>query len=76
MLVNNLGFAAYLLLKDYKLLSNPELDPLSNRFLFNFEIEDEKCKSLLYEYSISDFAKFDGFVLNLKRMLPRPKRGF
>lgn len=74
--ISNLGFAAYLLLKGYKLIGNPELDKASNRFIFNFEINKERHKELLYEYSMGDFAKFDSFVLNLKRMLPRPKRSF
>ena len=35
------------------------------------DIEEEANKQLLHEYSTGDFAKFDSYIVNLKRMLPR-----
>jgi hypothetical protein len=70
MRVSNLGYAAYLMLKDYKLLDTPTRTE-DGKFNFNFEIDEELNKKLLHKYSISDFSKFDNYLVTLKRMLPR-----
>lgn len=69
-MITNLGFAAFLMLKNYKLVESPSRDE-DGKFLFKFEIEEEDNKILLHEYSTGDFAKFDSCLVNLKRMLPR-----
>lgn len=68
--ITNLGFAAFLMMRQYKLIESPTIDK-DKRFIFKFEIEDNICKKLFYEYSTGDFAKFDSCIVNLKRMLPR-----
>lgn len=70
MLITNLGFTAFLLLNKYKLTGAPTRD-LDGKFIFPIDIEQEDHDRLLMEYTQSDFSKFDSFVVNLKRMLPR-----
>ena len=69
-MVTNLGYAAYLMLKGYRLIEPPSRDK-DKKFIFKFDIEEEANKQLLHEYSTGDFAKFDSYIVNLKRMLPR-----
>lgn len=70
MLITNLGFAAFLLLKGYKLTGQPNRD-LDGKFLFPIDITKEDHDRLMMEYTQSDYSKFDSFVVNLKRLLPR-----
>lgn len=70
MMISNLGFAAYLMLYDFKLDGTPEKDT-SGKFIFRFIIDEDVHDKLMKNYYNSDFAKFDSILVNLKRMLPR-----
>ena len=65
---SNLGFAAFLMLKGYVLVSQPMRDA-QNKFLFCFNINQEVANNLYYEYLNSEFNKFDNNVVTLKRTL-------
>lgn len=69
-MVSNLGYAAYLMLKGFKLLDTPTRTSYGN-FQFKFDITEDMNKALLHEYSTGDFSKFDAYLVTLKRMLPR-----
>ncbi len=59
MKINELGFAAFLIVKGYKLKSHESGN-------FHFETEESE-ESLRVEWVNSDFAKFDKVILDLKR---------
>lgn len=69
-MTTNLGYAAYLMLRGFKLTEPPSRDE-TGKFQFNFKIDEERDKVMLHSYSIGDFAKFDSCIVNLKRMIPR-----
>jgi hypothetical protein len=68
--VNNLGFAAYLVMLGHNLSRTPERDK-NGKFIFNIEVEEDKSKELFLKYSTSRYCKFDAILMNLKRMMPR-----
>jgi len=68
--VNNLGFAAYLLLLGRNLLRPPYRD-IEGRFVFEVDIEEESGKQKFHEYSSSGYAEFDAKLVMLKKMLRR-----
>lgn len=59
MKINELGFAAFLIVKGIKLVSHKD-------GYFHFETEESE-ESLRVEWVNSDFAKFDKVILDLKR---------
>ena len=69
-MISNLGYAAFLMVEDFKLIESPSRDG-DGKFVFNFDITEEKEKEMLHKYSTSKFAKFDSCLVNLKRMIPR-----
>ena len=70
MLINNLGFSAFLVLKGYELDGKPNRDKFG-KFLYPVNIEQADHDMLLREFTTSDFSRFDSIIVNLKRMLPR-----
>jgi len=69
-MITNLGFAAYLMMRGYKLLENPSRD-IDGKFQFKFDIAEERQSALLRKYANGSFARFDNQLVNLKRMIPR-----
>lgn len=67
--ITNLGYAAYLMLKGYKLLEPPSRH--DGKFIFKFTINSDINQQLFYEYTNGEFSKFDSMVVNLKKTLPR-----
>lgn len=67
--ITNLGYAAYLMLKGYKLLEPPSRK--DGKFIFKFTIETDINHKMFYEYTTGEFSKFDGMIVNLKKTLPR-----
>ena len=66
---SDLAFAAYLMLRGYKLITCDRTD--AGKFNFVFEDPAGDASSLLVEYLSSDFCKFDTNLKNLKKMLYR-----
>jgi hypothetical protein len=66
--ISNLGFAAYLMLKNKKLLAAPTKES-TGKFEFYFNLSQDEYDSFLHEYATSDFSKFDNNLINLKKML-------
>ena len=64
---SDIGIAAYLQLKKFKLLECNRLD--TGKFNFVFEDPDSQCSSVALEFLDSDFCKFDNNVRNLKKIL-------
>jgi hypothetical protein len=71
--ISNLGFAAFLMLRDKKLISSPTKE-LGGKFEFYFDIQKTEYDKLLFDYTISDFAKFDNNLINLKKMLSQERK--
>lgn len=71
MIITNLGFTAFLILKGHKLSGNANRDGKDGKFLFSIDIDNNIHDELLQEYTVSDFYKFDGIIVHLKKMLPR-----
>lgn len=67
---SNLGFAAFLMLKNYKILKPPEREE-SGRFAFFFDVQKEQLETLYFEYSTGEFQKYDNCSVTLKKMIPR-----
>ena len=64
---NDLGFAAYLIVKkNMKLVDHPIKD---NVFKFKFDISDDELNLLYLEYVSTDFCKFDRTVKWLRKLL-------
>ena len=61
----DLGLAAYLLIKNSKLLSAGRR---SNKFSFIFE-DPDKCRVHAIEYVNSDFSQFDAAIKTLKNLI-------
>lgn len=70
MLVNNLGFSAFLVLKGFKLEGKPNRDK-DGKFLFSIDIDQDKYDMMLKKFTESGYSRFDSIIVNLKRMLPR-----
>ena len=64
---SDIGIAAYLQLKGFKLTECKRLE--SGKFYFAFEDPEGKCGSMALEFLDSDFCKFDNNVRNLKKIL-------
>ena len=64
---SDIGIAAYLQLKGYKIKECRKLE--TGKFHFSFEDPNSQCPSLSLEFLESDFCKFDNNVRNLKKVL-------
>ncbi len=64
---SDIGIAAYLQLKGFKLTECKRLE--SGKFYFAFEDPAGKCAPMALEFLDSDFCKFDNNVRNLKKIL-------
>ena len=64
---SDIGIAAYLQLKKFKLVECRRLE--SGKFHFAFEDPESKCPVTALEFLDSDFCKFDNNVRNLKKIL-------
>ncbi len=64
---SDIGIAAYLQLKKFKLLECKRLE--TGKFYFAFEDPTTNCHTLALEFLDSDFCKFDNNVRNLKKIL-------
>ncbi len=64
---SDIGIAAYLQLKGFKLKECKRLE--TGKFHFSFEDLESQCPSLSLEFLESDFCKFDNNVRNLKKIL-------
>lgn len=67
---SNLGYAAYLMLRGFKLLEPPTRG-IDGKFIFKFKINEERNQTMFHSYSTGDFSKFDSNITNLKKMIPR-----
>ena len=68
--VSNLGLAAFLLMKKYKLKQTPTRES-DGKFSFVFNINKEELEKISYEYYCSEFSLYDVMLVKLKKMLPR-----
>lgn len=68
--ISNLGLAAFLLMKEYKLLQNPTRES-DGKFSFTFNVNGEELERLSYEYFSGNFSRYDNALVRLKKMLPR-----
>ena len=66
-ITSDIGIAAYLQLKKFKLVECRRLD--TGKFHFRFEDPESACPMLSLEFLDSDFCKFDNNVRNLKKVL-------
>ncbi len=64
---SDIGIAAYLQLKGFKLKDCKRLD--TGKFHFSFEDPENQGPALSLEFLDSDFCKFDNNVRNLKKIL-------
>ena len=64
---SDIGIAAYLQLRKYKLIECTRLE--SGKFHFAFEDPEGKCPTTAKEFLDSEFCKFDNNVRNLKKIL-------
>ena len=64
---SDIGIAAYLQLKGFKLKECRRLD--TGKFHFVFNDPESKCQGISLEFLDSDFCKFDNIVRNLKKIL-------
>ena len=64
---SDIGIAAYLQLKKFKLLECKRLE--TGKFYFAFEDPESKCPAAAIEFLDSDFCKFDNNVRILKKIL-------
>jgi len=71
MLINNLGFSGFLILRGYKLEGKPNRDSKDGKFLFSFNLDQDEHDNLLRQFTESDYSRFDNIIINLKRMIPR-----
>lgn len=65
----NLGYAAFLILKNYKLIEPATI--CDKKFSLKFDIDETTDRQLFKEYTNSDHSKFDAIIVNLKKSLPR-----
>lgn len=71
--ISNLGFAAFLMLREKKLLATPTKEANNGKFEFYFNLSQDEHDTLLHEYVTGDFCKFDNNLINLKKMLSGKK---
>ena len=64
---SDIGIAAYLQLKSFKLLEYKRLE--SGKFFFKFHDPEQTCSAAALEFLDSDFCKFDNNVRNLKKII-------
>mgnify|MGYP006158595707 CR=1 len=64
---SDIGIAAYLQLKAFKLVACNRLE--TGKFFFRFKDPNSECPTLSLEFLDSDFCKFDNNVRNLKKVL-------
>ena len=64
---SDIGIAAYLQLKKFKLVECKRLE--TGKFHFCFEDPESKGPAISLEFLDSDFCKFDNNVRNLKKVL-------
>ena len=64
---SDIGIAAYLQLKGFKLTTCKRLE--TGKFYFSFEDPESLGQSLSLEFLDSDFCRFDNNVRNLKKVL-------
>ena len=64
---SDIGIAAFLQLKKFKLVECRRLE--TGKFHFVFEDPESKCSSISLEFLDSDFCIFDNNVRNLKKVL-------
>ena len=64
---SDIGIAAYLQLKGYKILECKRLE--SGKFFFKFEDKNRECAQVSLKFLESDFCRFDNNVRNLKKVL-------
>ena len=64
---SDIGIAAYLQLKGFKLIECRRLE--TGKFHFVFSDQESKCTLISLEFLDSDFCKFDNNVRNLKKIL-------
>lgn len=64
---SDIGIAAYLQLRKFKLLECRRLE--SGKFFFRFDDPNVECQQKSLEFLDSDFCNFDNNVRNLKKIL-------
>jgi len=64
---SDIGIAAYLQLKGFKLKECKRLE--TGKFHFLFEDPQDNCRMISLEFLDSDFCRFDNNVRNLKKIL-------
>lgn len=64
---SDLAIAAYLMLKEYKLLEATRKS--TGKFSFVFEDPNDTCRSSAVEFLSSDCCKFDTHIKNLKKII-------
>ncbi len=66
----DLAFAAFLKVKDYKLLKAEKLNPTDRKSkrIFFFEVPQQEIDELWLEFVNSDFLKFYNAILGLKKL--------
>ncbi len=64
---SDIGIAAYLQLRGYKLLECKRLE--TGKFFFRFEDPNSECQQKSLEFLDSEFCNFDNNVRNLKKIL-------
>ena len=66
-ITSDIGIAAYLQLRGYKLVKC--FRQSTGKFHFEFEDLEDQCRQCSIEFLESDFCKFDNNVRNLKKIL-------
>jgi len=64
---SDIGIAAYLQLKKFKLVQCKRLE--TGKFYFEFEDPNSECAAIALEFLDSEFCNFDNNVRNLKKIL-------
>lgn len=64
---SDIGIAAYLQLKKFKLVQCKRLE--TGKFYFEFEDPNSECAIIALEFLDSEFCNFDNNVRNLKKIL-------
>lgn len=64
---SDIGIAAYLQLRKYKLLECKRLP--TGKFYFCFEDPNSECQRMSLQFLESEFCSFDNNVRNLKKIL-------
>lgn len=67
--ISNLGFAAFLILRNHPLVENPSRD--DKKMIFKFNLTEDEYKELYRIYINSELSSFDRIITHLKKLLPR-----